>query len=154
MHLRCFYQQGLGWYIVCWAGTEYSSENLPRVKQCATLCLRVEHRIRALYTILYLLTALIGEPVYETTIVSMQPPNVLIFHQLKQNEVDAVLAYLEGQTQWTAALLAAGLSAGILLVVNKSGRGSSSMLQRSVAPFIKLWLRNCNPVTPMREQSV
>ena len=65
----------------------------------------------------------------------MQPPNVLIFHQLKQNEVDAVLAHLEAQTQLTAALLAAGQSAGVLLVLNKFDRGSSCALQKSGAPF-------------------
>ena len=75
-------------------------------------------------------TPLIGEPVSETTFVSMQAANVMIFYQ---GEVDAILAYLEGQTQWTAALLARGHSAGALFVI---GRGSSFATQRSVPPFI------------------
>ena len=70
------------------------------------------------------------------TSVSMQPENVLLFHQLKQ--VDTIWAYLEWQTQWAAALLAAGNSAGVFFVINKCGRGSSCAEQRAVAHFFTL----------------
>ena len=85
-------------------------------------------------------SSLIGEPVYETIFVSMQAENVMI----KQNEIDAILAFLERKTQWAVAWLATGHSAGVLFVIGKGGRGSAYATQRSVAPFITELTRDEN----------
>ena len=70
--------------------------------------------------------------------VLLQPENIMIYHQLRQDEVDTILAYLESLAQFSAALVGLGLSAGQLLVANPtcSGRGSGYIRQRAVAPFL------------------
>ena len=66
--------------------------------------------------------------------------NIMIFHQLKADEVQAVLSVLGMRTAWSAELLRRGLSAGHLfsLVSGGSGRKASIMAQRGVPPFIAL----------------
>ena len=80
-------------------------------------------------------------PMYKVTSLCShftQPDNILLFHQLKCSEVDTILASLELQSHWTAALVAANLSAGFLVVMTNSGRGSARAMRRSGAPFTAL----------------
>ena len=62
----------------------------------------------------------------------------MVFHQLKGIEVSAILGQLEAQTRWGGVLANANISAGHLLVVEKGGRGGSTLHHRPVAPFIAL----------------
>ena len=66
--------------------------------------------------------------------------NVLLFHQLKPDEAQAILSFLGLQTRWAAELLRRGLSAGHLVtsVSGGSGRRGSVMAQRGVPPFIAM----------------
>ena len=62
------------------------------------------------------------------------PANVLLFHQLKGDEVDALLAL---ETAWAVELRRRGLSGGHLLKIINSRRGAV-IHQCSVPPFIAL----------------
>ena len=65
-------------------------------------------------------------------------------HQLKKEEIDEILSYLELQTaQWGHALTQQGVSAGVLFVVGSAtvgpqNRGTSFAHHRPVAPFMAL----------------
>ena len=63
-------------------------------------------------------------------------PDILLLHQIKNNEADDLFAYLEGHLQWGQGLVAAGASAGHFIHVTRAGRGS--IYRRPVAPFIQL----------------
>ena len=65
--------------------------------------------------------------------------NVLLFHQLKGDEVQSVVSYL-GVKTWAAELLRRGLSGGHLFTVLHSGGGrrASIMHQHGVPPFVAL----------------
>ena len=66
--------------------------------------------------------------------------NVLLFHQLKGDEVQSVVSYLGVQTTWAAELLRRGLSGGHLFTVvpGGGGRRASIMHHHGVPPFIAL----------------
>ena len=66
--------------------------------------------------------------------------NVMIFHQLKVDEVQAVLSVLEVRTAWSAELLRRGLSAGHLFSLVSGGGGSGGLVVygSGVPPFIAL----------------
>ena len=66
----------------------------------------------------------------------LQPDNTLLFHQIKPDEADALLAYLEGQLPWAQDLRAQNITGGTLLKITKAGRGSCYIRQRPVAPFV------------------
>ena len=68
----------------------------------------------------------------------------MYFHQIKKEEIDDLLSYLELQTaQWGHSLQQAGVSAGVLFVVGSAtlgaqNRSSSFAHHRPVAPFMAL----------------
>ena len=66
--------------------------------------------------------------------------NVLLFHQLKGDEVQSVVSYLGVKTTWAAELLRRGLSGGHLFTVvpGGGGRRASIMHHHGVPPFIAL----------------
>ena len=53
-------------------------------------------------------------------------------------EVSNLWRALEMYTVWTANLIGAGLSAGVIIEVATGGRGSATAIRRGVTPFILL----------------
>ena len=63
----------------------------------------------------------------------IQPDNVLLFHHIRQGEAARVRGKLASHTAWSAALVAGGLSAGLMIETTAAERGKMHISARSTA---------------------
>ena len=66
----------------------------------------------------------------------LQPNNILLFDHIRQGEAVRIIGQFSALTAWGAALVAGGLSAGILIETTSAERGKMQFQQLRLPPFM------------------